>query len=172
MLRIRIESSELLSDGRLPFESRDLLLASGDFQAGRYNAMTVGWGSFGVMWNRPFVQVVVRPTRYTYAFMNEYGTFTLCGFPKGFERALALLGTKSGRDGDKIAEAGLHPEPSLAVAAPSFAEADLVVECRTTYWDDLEPARVLDPRIMDQYPGRDFHRIYFGEIVAAARAGE
>jgi len=169
MARTRIEFSELLSDGKLPFESRDMLLTSGDLPAGRYNTMTVGWGSFGIMWNRPFVQVVVRPTRYTFEFMNEFETFTLSAYPAGFEKALALLGMKSGRDGDKIAEAGLHPEASLAVAAPSFVEADFVAECRKIYWDDLDPERFLDSRIMKQYPGRDFHRIYFGEVVAAAR---
>ncbi|MEI6875836.1 MAG: flavin reductase [Spirochaetota bacterium] len=169
MERKRIELPDLLSDGKLPFEARDMLLASGDFPAGRYNAMVVGWGSFGIMWGRPFVQVVVRPTRYTFEFMNEFETFTLSAYPGGFKKALAILGTKSGRDGDKIALAGLHPETSLAVAAPSFLEADLVVECRKIYWDDLDPERFLDPRIMGQYPARDFHRIYFGEIVAASR---
>ena len=59
-----------------------LLLTAGDFRAGKFNAMTVGWGSFGVMWNKPFVQVVVRPTRYTYQFMEQYEDFTLCAFPE------------------------------------------------------------------------------------------
>jgi flavin reductase (DIM6/NTAB) family NADH-FMN oxidoreductase RutF len=169
MTRHRIEPSDALPEGKLPFEIRDLLLASGDFRAGSYNAMTIGWGSFGVMWNRPFVQVAVRPTRYTYEFMNRFETFTLSAYPAAFKKALALLGSKSGRDGDKIAESGLHPEASLQVAAPSFAEADLVVECRKIYWQDLDPANFLEPGIMGQYPGRDFHRIYFGEIVAASR---
>ncbi len=39
-----------------------LLLATGDFEAGEYNCMTVGWGSFGVMWGRPHAVVVVRPS--------------------------------------------------------------------------------------------------------------
>jgi flavin reductase (DIM6/NTAB) family NADH-FMN oxidoreductase RutF len=143
-----------------------MLLTSGDFAAGRFNTMTVGWGSLGVMWGRPFVQVVVRPTRYTYGFMEQYDTFTLCAFPEAYRQALQLLGTKSGRDGDKIAEAGLTPVASTQVAAPGFAEADLIVECRKMYWQDMDPAHFLDPTIDNHYAKKDYHRVYFGEVVA------
>ena len=50
--------------------------------AEQYNAMTISWGSLGVMWDRPFVQVVVRPQRYTFEFMERFDTFTVCAFPK------------------------------------------------------------------------------------------
>jgi flavin reductase (DIM6/NTAB) family NADH-FMN oxidoreductase RutF len=143
-----------------------LLLASGDFQKGRYNAMTVAWGSLGVMWNRPFAQVVVRPIRYTYEFIEEFDTFTLCGFAEEHRLALKLMGTMSGRDGNKIKEAGLTPIGSSKVAAPSFAEAELILECRKIYWDDVVPIHFLDPEIDTNYPDKSYHRIYFGEIVA------
>ena len=143
-----------------------MLLTAGDFNKGHFNTMTVGWGSFGTMWNRPFAQVVVRPTRYTYEFMERYDTFTLCGFPKAYQKALTLLGSKSGRDGDKIAEAGLTPIAALHIAAPAFEEADLIVECRKIYWDDFEPNQFLDPTIESNYPLKDYHRVYFGEIVS------
>ena len=80
--------------------------------------MTISWGSLGVMWGRPFVQVVVRPQRYTFEFMERYQTFTLCAFPRQYHQALSLLGTKSGRDGDKIAEAGLTPTSAPASRRP------------------------------------------------------
>jgi flavin reductase (DIM6/NTAB) family NADH-FMN oxidoreductase RutF len=143
-----------------------LLLTSGDFSRDRFNAMTVGWGSIGYIWRRPFVQVMVRPVRYTYNFMEEYDTFTLCAFPKQFHAALNLLGTKSGRDGDKIAEAGLTPVASTMVPAPGYAEASLVIECRKIYWDDVRPQNFLDPELDKNYPRKDYHRFYFGEILA------
>ncbi len=68
--------------------------------------MTVAWGYFGIMWNKPMAVVVVRPTRFTFEFMEKYDTFTLTAFDKKFKKDLNLLGTKSGRDGDKIAETG------------------------------------------------------------------
>lgn len=143
-----------------------LLLTAGDFESGKFNAMTVGWGSFGVMWNKPFAQVVVRPTRHTYEFMEAFDSFTLTAFPETQRSALQLLGTKSGRDGDKITEAGLTPEAASVVSSPGFAEAELVVECKKIYWDDMNPDRFLVPEIGKCYGENDFHRIYFGEIVA------
>ena len=148
-----------------------LLLVAGDLAANRFNMMTVAWGSFGTMWNRPFAQVVVRPTRHTYRFTEEFDTFTLCAFPERLRPVLKLLGTKSGRDIDKVAASGLTPLVSLEVPAPAFAEAELVVECRKMYWDDLEPTQFLDPAIDSHYPDKDYHRIYFGEILAVRGAG-
>ena len=43
-------------------------------------------------------------------------------------------------------EAGLTPQAAAQVAAPVFAEAELVIECRKLYWQDLDPAHFLDPR--------------------------
>ncbi len=157
-----------------PFDLFDkgwFLLTSGDYAAGDYNGMTISWGSLGIMWNRPFVQTVVRPQRYTHQFMEKYPTFTLCAFSKEYRRALSLLGSKSGRDGDKLTEAGLTPMAATAVAAPGYAEAELVIECQKIYWADFNPAQFLDPAIDQNYPDRDYHRSYFGQILAIHGTG-
>ena len=130
--------------------------------------MTVGWGSMGSIWNRPVVQVLVRSSRHTFQFMERYDTFTLCAFSEEYRDALSLLGKKSGRDGDKISESGLTPIPSSVVAAPGFDEAELVIECRKIYFTDLNPSNFLDPAIVDHYPEGNYHRVYFGEILAIA----
>lgn len=166
MERHPIAAEQFLIKSHSLWADQWLLLTAGDFQQGHFNTMTVGWGSFGTMWSRPFAQVVVRPTRYTYEFMNTYDTFTLCGLPEEYKKALTILGSKSGRDGDKIAEAGLTPIAASQVAAPGFAEAELLVECRKIYWDDMAPEQFLDSSIENSYPLKDYHRIYFGEIVA------
>jgi flavin reductase (DIM6/NTAB) family NADH-FMN oxidoreductase RutF len=147
------------------WDNPGMLLTSGDFETGHFNTMTVGWGSLGVMWSKPFVQVVVRPTRYTYGFMERYDSFTLCAFPRTNRKALSFLGSRSGRDSDKIKEAGLTPIASTVVCAPAFAEANLIFECKKMYWDDFHPANFLKPTIEKNYPLKDYHRIYFGEIV-------
>jgi flavin reductase (DIM6/NTAB) family NADH-FMN oxidoreductase RutF len=166
MTHTPIPFDELLVKAHHLWDKQWLLLTSGDFATGRFNTMTVGWGSLGTMWGRPFAQVVVRPIRYTYQFMEEHDTFTLCAFPEDCRSALQLLGTKSGRDVDKIAEAGLTPIASTRIAAPGFAEAELIIECRKIYWDDLDPTRFLNPDIERHYPQEAYHRIYFGQIVA------
>lgn len=166
MTRQPIPFEELVLRPLHLWNTQHLILTAGAFAQNHFNAMTVGWGSLGVMWSVPFVQVVVRPTRYTYEFIERYDTFTLCAFPPEFAPAVQLIGTQSGREGNKIARAGLTPIASTCVAAPSFAEAELVFECRKMYWDDMTPAHFLDARIETTYPRKDYHRIYFGEILA------
>jgi len=143
-----------------------MLLTAGDFAAGDFNTMAVGWGSLGTIWEKPFAQVVVRPGRYTYEFTERHDTFTLCAFPEEHRSAVQLLGTRSGRDSDKISEAGITPIASTQIAAPGFDEAELIIECQKVYWDDVKPAQFLDPKIDGYYPEKDYHRIYFGRIVA------
>lgn len=141
------------------------LITSGEFMSNHYNTMTVAWGYFGIMWNKPVAVVVVRPTRFTYEFINKYESFTLSAFDKKYKKDLMLLGTKSGRDGDKIAETKLTVIKSEIVESPAFKESELVVECKKIYWDDFKPENFLDPVIENSYPEKDYHRMYFGEII-------
>lgn len=143
-----------------------LLLTAGDLADQRFNLMTVAWGGFGVMWNLPIAMIVVRPQRHTYAFTEATGGFTLCAFPPAQRPALEYCGTHSGREVNKPLATGLTPQPSRHVAAPGYAEADLWLECRKIYFDDFKPAHFLDPRIAPHYPSQDYHRMYFGEILA------
>lgn len=167
MIRLPIPVDDLLLRAHHIWAKQWLLLTTGHFANGHFNTMTVGWGSIGTMWGTPFVQVVVRPTRHTYSLMERYPTFTLASFAEDYKAALQLLGSKSGRDGDKIEESGLTPIASTKIAAPGFAEAELILECRKMYYDDLNPKHFLTPHIELNYPKRDYHRIYYGEIIAA-----
>jgi flavin reductase (DIM6/NTAB) family NADH-FMN oxidoreductase RutF len=145
-----------------------LLLACGDFARGDFNCMTVGWGAFGVMWKKPFALVVVRPTRHTRGYMDGADNFTVCAFPEEHRKKLTYCGSHSGRDEDKVKACGLTPIASRLVASPGFDEAELIVECRKMYADDFDPSRFLDPSIQANYPNKDYHRMYFGEIVAVS----
>jgi len=164
MTRIHIEPEVFLSRNFHIWGTQWLLLTAGDFQSGDYNTMTVGWGSMGVMWNKPFVQVVVRPTRFTFDYMERFGSFTVSAFAESYRPALRILGSRSGRDGDKIAAAGLTAIASHNVDAPGFDEAELIIECEKIYWEDFSPDRFLDASIEKQYPAKDYHRAYYGEI--------
>ncbi len=148
------------------FNSEWFLLTAGNFAAGVCNTMTVAWGSLGTMWSKPLAMVVVRPTRRTYELLEQGDSFTLTAFAPERREALQYLGTHSGRDGDKIAAVGLTPIASTQVDAPGFAEAELILECRKSYFNDLEPQNFLLPYIAKNYQ-KDYHRIYFGEVLAA-----
>jgi len=168
MKRIDIPYDKLILPVCRTWEQDWLLLTAGDLPAGAFNPMTVAWGGFGVMWSRPLAMVVVRPTRHTYRFMEQYDTFTLCAFHEEHRDKLEYCGNHSGRNGDKVKACGLTPIPSRSIKAPGYAEADLIVECRKVYFDDLEPSRFLASTIAPNYPAKDYHRIYFGEIVAVS----
>jgi flavin reductase (DIM6/NTAB) family NADH-FMN oxidoreductase RutF len=147
------------------------LLAAGDFAGRRFNCMTVSWGALGNMWNRPFVMVVVRPQRYTRQFTDRYDTFTLSVFDRRYRPALERLGSQSGRTMDKINDSGFTPIPSAQIASPGFDEADVILECRKIYFDDLNPAHFLADFIAPNYRD-DYHRIYFGHLVATWATAE
>jgi flavin reductase (DIM6/NTAB) family NADH-FMN oxidoreductase RutF len=149
------------------FNNQWFVLTAGDFSTRRFNAMTVSWGSIGTIWNKPFVQVVVRPQRHTLRYMETFETFTLCAFRPACRAALNLLGTKSGRDCDKIADSGLTPIASRVVAAPVYQEAELAIECRKIYTQKMDPKGFCADWIdAGNYTERDYHHIFFGEIVA------
>lgn len=163
-----------LTDITLPsftsFDKGWFLVTAGDFSAGRFNTMTVSWGFLGTMWNKPVAQVVIRPQRFTREFLDKFDTFTVSAFPESFKKALTLLGSKSGRDGDKIAEAGLHPVAATTVAAPTFAEATLTLECRKLFRQEMKDESFLDRSILPKwYPTHDLHIVYIGEVLAATK---
>lgn len=157
---------------RLPvvsaWKERQFLLAAGDFASGAYNLMTVGWGGLGRMWARPMALITVRPSRYTYTFLQKQRDFTLSHFPSSFADALSYCGSHSGRDVDKVKETGLTPIASQRVTAPGFEQAELILECRVSYFSDFDPGHFLADYIEGHYAKKDYHRLFLGEILAAS----
>lgn len=129
-----------------------------------FNTMTISWGTFGELWHKKVCFCFVRPTRHTYSFMEEADRFTLSFFDEEYRGTLKLCGTHSGKDIDKMAIPGLTPKATES-GAVYFDEARLVIECCKVYTHDLDPARFLEPAIEKEYPEKDYHRMYIGEIV-------
>ncbi|HBQ64894.1 MAG TPA: flavin reductase [Clostridiales bacterium] len=139
-----------------------MLITTG--QPGACNAMTASWGGLGVLWGKKVSFCFIRPTRHTYSLMENSDTYSLCFFDEKYREALKLCGSKSGRDMDKIAAAGLTAAGDPT--GPAYlAESKLVLICKKLYYQDLQPEQFLDPGIMKNYPGRDYHRMYAGEIL-------
>lgn len=152
---------EELQDNVFRRIGKDWMLISAG-RADSYNTMTASWGGLGVLWNANVAFAFVRPSRYTYQFMEKENNFSLSFFDGGYRRALQICGTTSGRDGDKASAAGLTPV--FDATAPYFDQAQLVLICRKLYTQDLDPARFLDPTMPSHYPDGDYHRVYVGEI--------
>ena len=123
------------------FEKQWALVAAGD--PTRFNCCTLSWGGMGTLWSRPVVTVYLHPSRYTREFLMGNDTFTVSFFPEACRKALGILGSRSGRDGDKVAASGLTPEP--LGESVGFREAELSFLCRKLYQhpfskEDLAPA--------------------------------
>lgn len=131
------------------------------------NTMTVSWGGVGVMWNYPVAIVVIRPQRYTFEFTERCDKLTLSFLPEEFRKALTYCGTHSGRDEDKISNAGLSVT-FTEEDTPAIAEARLVLECRKLYTDNIKAENFIEQGIVERwYPESDFHKVYVLQITNA-----
>ena len=126
------------------------------------NTMTISWGGVGCLWNKPVAFVFVRHHRHTYLFTEAADGFSVSFFDESWRKALAYCGSVSGRDEDKIAHCGFAT--LLEDGVPYFAEASTVLICKKLYAQDLGEEFALSPVVADQYPEKDYHRMYVGEI--------
>ena len=90
---------------------------------GRDNTMTIGWGSLGVIWGKPIFSVLVRPSRFTYGLLEASDEFTVSVPLADMAKALGVCGSKSGRDIDKFAAAGLQKLPGIKLTTPVIGGA-------------------------------------------------
>jgi flavin reductase (DIM6/NTAB) family NADH-FMN oxidoreductase RutF len=148
-------------------ESGGTLLVSLDEQS-RPNAMTIGWAQLGIIWGKVICTALVRPSRYTYDCCNATGDFTVNIPYASHADQVLFCGTRSGRDYDKFAECGFTalPAHSQGVASPWIKECGAVWECRTVAISDLLPEQLSAEVVDGAYPRGDFHRLYFGEVLA------
>jgi len=165
MAKAQVGPMEFLPETFQSLSSPGLLLVSQDSRR-RPNVMTIGWGSIGIYWGLPIFVAPVRKSRYTYGCIEKTGDFTVNVLPGKLADLAAFCGTVSGRDHDKFAEAQLRPAPSLVVKPPIVEECLIHYECRVVHSNDLMP-KVMPSKIRrTMYPRGDYHRFFFGEIVA------
>ena len=159
---------EQLTDNVVDMISRQwMLITSGTAES--FNTMTASWGAIGFVWKHPVAFILVRESRYTFQFLQREQNFTLSVFEEKYRYALNICGTKSGRDTDKVAEAGLTPM-SLLSGMMAFGEARLVVECRVMFeqlMDTQNFTTAFKEDILASCYAKDAsrHHLFVGEIV-------
>lgn len=134
----------------------------------KFNTMTISWGGLGTIWNKPVVTVYVKPIRYTYEFMENNEYFTISFYDKEYRKDLGILGSKSGRDMDKVSLTKLTPE--FLDNATSFKEAKLTIVCKKIYFQDLDINNINTDSVPQSevdrfYKTEPVHRMYIGEVV-------
>lgn len=129
----------------------------------RFNTMTISWGGLGTLWGLPAATVYVRPSRYTHQFMEAGDFFTVSFYPEAYRKDLGLLGSKSGRDGDKVALTSLTPKAARETV--TFEQAEQTLLCRKIYRQDMDPEMIPDAVKKLHYPDRCYHTIYIGQVL-------
>lgn len=135
----------------------------------KVNSMVIGWGTLGIIWEKPVFVAYVRNCRYTRQMLDENPEFTI-NVPVGDfnKKILGICGGKSGRDMDKIEAAGLTLVEPEKISVPGIKEFPLTLECRLLYrqkQDDGELSEELKKRFYTVET--DDHIAYYAEIVDA-----
>ena len=113
---------------------------------GVVNTMTASWGQLGHLWGKNVMTVYIRPQRYTKEFVDAGDYFTVTLFD-GYKKELGVLGSKSGRDGDKIAEVSFDIEE--VENQPTFKQGKMVFVCKKIYSDMIDPKQFIDSSLED-----------------------
>lgn len=139
-----------------------LTVKSGD----QVNTMTIGWGSIGYIWKKPVLSVLVRFSRYTYELIKDAPDFTVSvPLNEELKKALAVAGTRSGREIDKFKECNLTASPGHHTISPYIGECDLVYECKTVFKHPMDETS-LDKNIKEKcYADNNWHVFFYGEIL-------
>lgn len=140
-----------------------MLVTAGDEK--NFNTMTASWGGFGVLWDKNVAFSFVRPQRYTFEFLEKSDYYTLTFYTEDYKKSLIDCGKKSGRDCDKVKEAGLTAD--FSENAPFFKEANIVLICHKMHEQFIDPNCFVDAIIENSYPNKDYHKVFIGEIIKA-----
>ena len=144
------------------FDKGWALVTAGDISD--FNTMTISWGGMGTLWSKPVATVYVKPVRYTHEFMENNDYFTISFFEEEYRKALELLGSKSGRDCDKVMESRLTPV-RIGENIVGYVQAFRTLVCRKIYSQELD-VNAMPEAVREAYYTKEApHTMYIGEIV-------
>lgn len=144
------------------FDKKWALVTAGDIN--HYNTMTISWGGLGTLWSKPVVTVYVKPIRYTWQFLNDNDYFTVSFYPEDCRKDLLTLGTKSGRDGNKVGETSLIAK-ECENGTVTFDKAEVTLLCKKIYQQDMIKENIPADVIKTYYETEAPHRMFVGEVI-------
>lgn len=162
----KIEANELPDNVFQLIGQEWMLVTAGNKES--FNTMTASWGGLSYVWERPAAITYIRDTRYTYQFLQREESFTLSFFTEQYRGALNICGNRSGRDTDKVKDAGLTPIETPS-GLMSFGEARMIIECKKMLVQELDYANLTEPYkakiIEESYNGESAkHQLFISEI--------
>ena len=136
------------------------LVTAGNME--NFNTMTISWGGLGTIWNKPVATVYVKPIRHTHSFLDSNEYFTVSFFDEKYKKDLGVLGTLSGRDGDKVAKTSLTPV--ALERGVGFAQSELTFVCRKVFSQQFDINCVPEKWREGVYSRYEPHYMYIGYI--------
>ena len=129
------------------------------------NTMTIGWATLGFVWTKPIFMVAVRDSRFTFGIMERASDFTVSVPMTDMNDEVMFCGTKSGRDYDKFNECGIKAGAAKKTFSPIIETPGIHFECKIVFKSAMDPT-LLDAEYDEKlYPEKDYHTLYFGEIL-------
>ena len=129
------------------------------------NTMTIGWATIGYVWRKPILMIAVRLSRHTFSIIETAEDFTVSIPSSDMKNKIMFCGTKSGRDYNQFKECNLQISDSPKVVTPIIKMPGLYYECKIVYKSAMDPAYLNEGYDTTLYPEKDYHSLYFGEIV-------
>ena len=121
-----------------------------------FNTMTISW-------SKPVATVYIRTSRYTHDFIDANDYFTISFYPEQYKKVLGVLGSKSGRDIDKMHGSGLTPK--YLDKGITFEEAKYTLVCRKLFKQQLAIENIPED-VVDAYYKKDApHDMYIAEVI-------
>lgn len=136
-------------------------------QRDKTNIMSTHWGSLGTIWNRPVFILPVRKSKLSHALIDENGCFAISVPIKDMRNEIVICDHLSGYDVNKFESLHLHPKRAKKIPTYTISECGLFLECKVIYKTDMQREQLDDKLREDMYSQKDFHTMYFAEVVAA-----
>ncbi|MBN2438484.1 MAG: flavin reductase family protein [Deltaproteobacteria bacterium] len=130
------------------------------------NTMTIGWATFGIVWRKPIIMVAIRSSRHTLGIIESAKDFTVTVPAGNMRKETDYCGTESGRNVDKFKMCNLKTTDGRHVASPIIKTRGRHYECKIIYKSAMNPAYFDKNYDSSIYPKKDYHTLYFGEILA------
>lgn len=128
-----------------------------------FNSMTISWGGFGRLWFKDVATIYIRSSRYTYEYLKNNEYFTISFYDREYKKDLGIMGSVSGRDGDKVSKTNLTPK--YLDNSVTYNEANLTLVCKKLYIDELDINNIPKDIVEEFYNNDEPHYIIIGEIV-------
>lgn len=139
-----------------------VFITSGDEEP---NVMSTHWGALGPFWNKDTFILPVRRSKLCHDLIEQTKCFAISIPIKDMRNEIIQCDHLSGYFVNKFEELNLHPARAKSIPTYVLSECGLIIECKVIFSADMVREQ-LDPVLSEEmYSCKDFHTMYFGEIV-------